>query len=369
MNEETLYQLALSRISGIGATVAKTLVSYTGSAKTALTSPLGKLDKIPGIGPKLLSSLKNSSLALSEAETIAKEAEKRSVNILCYTQAGYPYRLKQIADAPNILYYKGTADLQQKHCLAIVGTRKASAYGRAITEQFLQAWAPYQPIIVSGLAYGIDVAAHRTALNLGLPTIGVMASGIDIVYPPAHQKYAQEMLHQGGLLTEHPFGVKPDAFHFPSRNRIIAGMSQATVVIEAAEKGGALITAHLARDYDREVFAVPGSLQNEVSAGCHQIIRQQIAQILYKPEQLIEDLNWKLQGEGPSYSEPDFSELNENQKTVANVLRTQPEGIHIDTLVHKCGLPYSEIPALLLELEFTGWVRALPGKKYQLVRK
>ena len=371
MNNEILYQVALSQVKGIGPLVAKNLISYCGSAKAVFDTPLGKLSKIPGVGNKLISFLKTGNTpALAQADEIVTTALKQNIQILIYTDKLYPYRLKQIADGPNILYYKGSANLQANRCIAIVGTRKASSYGKDVLNKLLEAWQAYQPTIISGLAYGIDITAHKKALDLGLPTIGVMATGLDSIYPQAHQRYAQQMLEQGGLLTEYPFGTKPDAYNFPARNRIIAGISQATIVIEAAIKGGALITANLARDYDREVYATPGSLYNEVSAGCHKIITEQVAQLLYKPEQLIEDLGWTAGEAIDAQTElPDFSSLTTEQRNIAELLQKQPEGIHIDNLVIKSGLAFSTLSTYLLELEFSGWVRALPGKKYQLVRK
>lgn len=367
MNQEKLYQVALTRVIGIGPLMAKQLISYCGSARAVFSANRNKLSKVPGIGAKMQQNL-SSSLPLQEAEIILKKAEKEAVALVAYTDEAYPYRLKQIADAPILIYYKGNASLNPPRTLAIVGTRRATPYGKAITEQLVESLLPFKPMIISGLAYGIDIIAHRACLKGGLPTIGVMASGPDSIYPPAHRQTAADMQYAGGLLTEYPFGTQPDAYNFPARNRIIAGLADAVVVVEAAAKGGALITAQLALDYNREVFAVPGSLLSEYSAGCHALISKQQAHVFCSTETLVEELRWNRAAEEVKPASPLLSDLSPSEQTVVSLLENQPQGCQIDELSWRSQIPLSKLAGVLLELELSGLVKALPGKKYALAR-
>lgn len=223
MTEALVYEVAIGLLPGIGNMLTRQLISYCGSAKQVFTSPPGKLQKIPGIGQTHLKTLINHSV-LNQAESIVKQAEKENVQLLFYTNKAYPDRLKQIADAPTLLYYKGTANLNQPKIISIVGTRQCTAYGKEVTEQLVQDLAKHNVLVVSGLAYGIDIAAHRASVQHQLATVGVMANGLDIIYPAVHRKIADKMVQYGGLLSENSFGTKPDAPRFPARNRIIAGM-------------------------------------------------------------------------------------------------------------------------------------------------
>jgi DNA processing protein len=365
MDNEKLYQVALSQVTGVGPLLAKQLVSYSGSASAVFTAPRNKLSRVPGIGAKTLEALADRR-PLQEAEQILKRAGQEGLHILAYTDKAYPHRLKQIPDAPFVLYYRGEAPLNPPKTLAIVGTRRATPYGKAITEQLVEGLAPHQPLIVSGLAYGIDIVAHRAALRAGLSTIGVMASGPDILYPPAHRATAGEMLATGGLLTEYPYGTQPDAFNFPARNRIIAGLADAVVVVEATAKGGALITALLALDYDREVFAVPGSLHSEASAGCHALIRRQQAHLFTSFADVVEELRWNKTAATEAVAPELPDNLSEAEQAVVSLLEQHKGGCQIDELSWRSQLPLSRLAGVLLELELKGVVRALPGKKFAL---
>lgn len=367
MEQEKLYQVALTQVSGIGPLMAKHLISYCGSAKTVFSANRNKLSKVPGIGNKMLENLA-SPLPLREAETILLKAEKAGVSLLAYTDEAYPNRLKQIADAPILLYYRGEASLNSSRTIAIVGTRKATPYGKAITEQLIESLTPYKPLIISGLAYGIDIIAHRACLKWNLPTVGVMATGLDSIYPPAHRQTAADMLYSGGLLTEYPFGTPPDAYNFPARNRIIAGLADAVVVVEAAIKGGALITAQLALDYDREVFAVPGSLMSEYSAGCHALISKQQAHVFTSTTDLVEELRWNRPEEEGTKPALLAVDLNPGEQIIVSLLDQQPQGYQLDELSWRSQIPLSQLAGVLLELELRGLVRALPGKKYALTQ-
>ena len=365
MEQEKLHQVALTRVAGIGPLLAKQLISYCGSATAVFSANRSRLNRVPGIGDKTLQNL-SSPLPQQEAAAILARAEKEGIRILTYTEEDYPYRLKQIADAPIVLYYRGSASLNHRRTLALVGTRRATAYGKAITDQIIEHLAPYKPLIVSGLAYGIDIIAHRACLKAGVATVGVMASGPDIIYPPAHRSVATEMLHLGGVLTEYPFGTAPDAYNFPARNRIIAGLADAVVVVEAAVKGGALITAQLALDYDREVFAVPGSLMNEYSAGCHSLIRKQQAHLFSSVSELVEELRWNSTEEEKKPLAASIPNLSLQEQDIITLLELQPAGYHIDEISWRSQVPLSQLACTLLELELKGLVKVLPGKKFAL---
>lgn len=369
MDEQKLYQVALSMIPGVGNLLTKHLISYCGSAKAVFSTPKYKLGKIPGIGPKTAESITHSSHFLQLAERELVQAEKQDALILAYTDKAYPYRLKQIPDAPNVVYYKGKNPPEAFKTVAIVGTRQPSPYGKQLCEQIVQDLLPYQPLIVSGLAYGIDIVAHRTALRCGLNTLGVMASGLDIVYPSAHHHTAREMLQQGGLLSEHPFGSQPEAFKFPARNRIIAGLVDVVIVVEAAEKGGALITADIAHSYDREVFAIPGPLTSTTSAGCNRLIKSQVAHMYVTAKDLADVMNWQEGPEAPpKESYLNGVEFNEEEEVIVRLLKEHPQGLQIDELSWRSQLSISQLASVLLNLEFRSLIRSLPGKKFALIK-
>ncbi|SNC62770.1 DNA processing protein [Hymenobacter gelipurpurascens] len=370
-DDTLLHEVALTLFPNIGPQLTRQLMSYGGSAKNVLHLPPGKLRKIPGIGPAtvaILTGLERTT-ALKRAEDGLRKAEKEGVQILFYTSKQFPARLKQLPDAPTILYYQGTADLNHPKTVAIVGTRQATDYGREQTEKLVKGFVSHLPLVVSGLAYGIDIAAHRAALQEGLETVGVMATGLDVLYPAAHRKTAEKMLSQGGLLTEFPFGTQPDKYNFPSRNRIIAGLSDGTVVVEAARKGGALITADLAHGYDRDVLAIPGPLGSAASEGCHELIKANKAALYSEPKDLEQLLNWDaalhLNGKfkGPTAYDP--ADFSPEEFQILEVLQAVKEE-HMDTVAWKTQLPVHQVASLLLGLEFRGVVKVLPGKRFQL---
>lgn len=357
-------------VPGVGNMLTRQLISYCGSAKAVFTTPKGRLLKIPGIGQTFVQNL-NGNQALQQAEATLKKAEQQQVQLLFYTHPHYPARLKQIADAPCLLYYQGNADLNHRKMISIVGTRKATDYGKRITEKIVNDLKKHNPIIVSGLAYGIDIFAHRAAVAAGLPTIGVMGSGPDIIYPALHRKTAEKMLENGGLLTENTFGTKPDAPRFPARNRIIAGLGDCTIIVEAAIKGGALITADIAHSYDKDVMAVPGNIDAPVSEGCNYLIKSNKAAIYTGLADLEELLNWdgalapKTLKAAPTliYNQAEF-EPEEWQ--VIQILINNKEEL-MDNLSWKAQLPVSRLASVLLGLEFKGVVKSLPGKKFTLI--
>jgi DNA processing protein len=364
-----LAEVALTLLPGVGPLVTRQLIGYLGSAQNVLNAGPNQLLKVPGVGPALVNVLRGATPALRQAEQILRRAEQDGVQLLYYSRPDYPARLRPVPDAPVLLYYQGTADLQNPRTLAVVGTRQATDYGREQTEKLIKGVAPYGPLIVSGLAYGIDIAAHRAALQENLPTVAVMATGLDSIYPHAHRRTAEKMLAQGGgLLTEFTFGTPPDKYNFPARNRIIAGLSDATVVVEAAKKGGALITAELAQDYNREVLAVPGRLDQPASEGCNQLIRNQQAAIYTGPEDVEQLLNWDAALQPAAVAAPRLNpaDFTPQEFSLLEILISTKEK-QIDELSWQAQLPINEVSTLLLGLEFRGVVRALPGKKFALV--
>jgi DNA processing protein len=369
MEEDRLHKIALGLVPGVGAVLTKQLVSYCGSAKAVFSSSYQKLIKIPGIGPSLANNILKSD-ALLKAETELTLAEKQNVRLLYYTDKEYPQRLKQVNDSPPLLYFKGNTNLNSNKIVGIVGTRQATEYGKSVTEELVKGLAKHQCLIVSGLAYGIDIAAHKAALKYDLPTVGVMASGIDIIYPAIHKQTAQQMLSTGGLLTENPFGSKPDAPQFPARNRIIAAMADALIVVEATSKGGALITADIANSYNKDVFAVPGNLGQRHSEGCNNLIRDHKAGIITCLEDLEKQMNWDMVQPGKQLSLNVFDELNftKEENQIIGLLKSNHE-IMIDDLAWKTGITTSQLPSILLQLEFQGIIKALPGKKFALAKK
>lgn len=363
--DEKLYQLALDLIPGIGDVNAKNLISYCGSASAVFQSNVSQLQKIPGIGPDRIESLKSSTY-LSQAEDIIKSCEKHHISILHYTDKSYPRKLKQVSDSPNILYAKGNVN-NWSRVIAVVGTRNATEYGQAVTTKIVEDCKALNLVVVSGLAYGIDITAHRAALKADIPTIGVLAGGLDKIYPSLHKKNAEEMLINGGLLSENPPGTKPEAHYFPARNRIIAGMSDAIIVVEAAKKGGALITANIADSYNRTVFAVPGDLNNKYSEGCNYLIRNQKALLFTGVNDIKYHLNWEEGTTGQS-STRDYEALPEEDFKIVTLLSEHKDGLAIDELSWRTQIPVNQLAGHLLNLEFQGLIKTLPGKKYKLIR-
>jgi len=369
--EEKIYQLALSFTPGIGDVIFKQLISYCGSAKNVFLAPKSKLVNIPGIGHKIINSLKNNSESLTQAEVEFQKVSDNGSRVLMYSDKEYPRRLREIYDSPPIIFYKGTADLNNPKTIAIVGTRNATDYGKGAVKEIIDGLKTHNPLIVSGLAYGIDISAHRNALKSGLETVGVMASGLDIIYPGYHKKIARQMEESGGLITEYRLGTKPEAPLFPARNRIIAGLSDAVIVVEAAERGGALITAELANGYSREVFAVPGDLHSSFSEGCNKLIRNHKANIFTSTEDIEYILGWSVDDGSedkvsPRILETDLAEMNDQSRAIVKILIENIDGMTIDELSWQTQIPVNMLSSELLTLEFKGIVSSLPGKKYKI---
>lgn len=365
---DDIYKVALTKLPQIGSVLARNLVSYCGGVKEVFTTPRSKLEKIPLIGPKTAEVVAKADV-LDEAEEELRAMEGHGIKMLFYLDKAYPHRLRFCPDGPVLLYYKGKADLNSQRIVSIVGTRNNTHYGEEITEKVVSQLAAYNVVVVSGMAYGIDIIAHRAAIRHKMPTVGVFAHGLDQVYPWVHKATAEKMLDQGGLLTEYPFNTRPDKENFPMRNRIVAGLADAVVVVETALKGGAMITANIANSYSREVFAVPGTVEARYSKGCNNLIRTNRAILFEDVDSFVNEMNWGQTAREPENDNHQFElflELEGAEKAVLEMLQNKKEML-IDDLVMHSGLNPTIVSSTLLELEFKGLVKSLPGKKYKLV--
>ena len=366
---EKIYQIALTNVDGVGSVFFRQLISYCGSAENVFKAKTDKLLKIPGVGKTVIEGLKKKDI-LIEAENIIKEAEKQRVQLFFSTDKNYPTRLKTIYDAPSVLFYKGNIDLNHFRSIGIVGTRQPTEYGKKIAESIVEDSKPYNPLIVSGLAYGIDITAHKAALENNLPTIAVLASGLDVIYPSQHEKYIDQILNNGGIISENPLGMQPMRNMFLARNRIIAGLSDASIIVESALKGGSLVTAEFANNYHREVFAIPGTLFNKASEGCNKLIQQNKANIYTKIDDLVNALNWEVtesNTDSVAYNKNtiDMSLFTDEESQVIAHLRTHGT-MQIDELSWQTQISINRLASLLLNLEFQSIIKALPGKKFGL---
>lgn len=367
MDQNRLSLLALHFIPGLGDYLIRQLVSYCGSAERVFKIPKGKLLRIPGVGAVTADAItQGKPFALAEKEL--QHAEKEKVNLLFFTDENYPSRLRQVNDAPTMLYAKGNVQLENPKTVAIVGTRQSTSYGRECVENLVKDLVPHQALIVSGLAYGIDIHAHKQALHYNLPTVGVMGSGMDVIYPASHRDVAAKMMTNGGLLTEHPFGTQPDAHNFPARNRIVAALSDAVIIVEAAAKGGALITADIANSYNKDVFAMPGNVKQSHSAGCNNLIKSNRAHLLTSVRDLEYIMNWDAKAR-PVRKEPlSLEGFSPEEQRIIQALLDNQKQLMIDEISWRTNLPISQIASLLLTLEFKGIISSLPGKIYKLTR-
>lgn len=361
---ETIYQIALTLLPGVGDVLAKNLIAYCGSPEAIFNEKKAALEKIPGIGKGIATKIK-AATPLQRAEKEWLYTQKNNITTLFYLDETYPKRLKHCSDSPILLYYRGKGDLNPDKALSIVGTRNATSHGRALTEKLVHDLKSYDATIMSGLAYGIDITAHKAAVDAELPTIGVLAHGLDRIYPALHAKIAEQMLDKGGLITEFPSETNPDRENFPKRNRIIAGLADATIVVEAAEKGGALITAELAGSYNRDVFAVPGRVDDKFSAGCNKLIYLNRAAILRSAADLEFYLGWQTTEASPKHVQPKlFIDISPEEAPIADLLR-QGGKMHIEDLCTQAAMPVSKVLNTLFNLELKGAIRVHPGKVYE----
>ncbi len=364
MNNDLLYRIAITLVPTIGDVHAKALIQYFGDARNVFAAKKSTLELLEGIGEVRARHIKRFT-GFNRAETEISFIEKHSITPLFISDATYPKRLLQCYDSPTMLYYRGNADLNTSRTVAVVGTRNHSEYGKWFTEKLIEDLQQEGVLIISGLAFGIDTIAHRTALKYGLPTIGVLAHGLDRIYPTGNHALARQMTGQGGLLTDFISGQAPDRQNFPRRNRIVAGMCDALIVIESGNKGGSLITAELGNGYNRDVFAVPGRCSDSKSEGCNQLIRQNKAGLITSAGDLLDSMGWTATAPAVQKQRTLFIEHSAQEEALLHLLR-QHESLPIDELYYQSGLSSSMVAAALLQLEINGIIRALPGKIYQL---
>jgi DNA processing protein len=362
-HEEILYSIALTFVPGIGAKTARNLKEHYGSATAVFKTAPKELRHAEGIGEVKAKGFQDKTVVKS-AEKELNFVLKNEITVLTF---GNPSRLANCQDAPFLLYYKGTANLNAAKTVAIVGTRKNTDYGAKLCEELVEGLRQLPDILVlSGLALGIDAVAHNKCLATGVPTVGVLGHGLDRIYPSNHQAMATKMVESGGgLVAEFPSGTMPDKNNFPMRNRIVAGLADATVVVESNVAGGALITAYLAAGYNREVFAYPGRTSDTRSAGCNDIIRKNIAALITCPTDLIEMMGWATDKKPKAVQQQLFVNLTEPEQKIVQVLQAK-DAVHSDDIFLATGITNSQLAATLLQLEMNGIVKTLPGKMYRL---
>ncbi|MBS1513111.1 MAG: DNA-protecting protein DprA [Bacteroidetes bacterium] len=364
MSSDLLYQIALTLVPNIGDVQAKALVNHYGSAKDIFKARKKELETIEGIGAVRAKSIKEfADFSSSEAEMAF--IEQYNITPLFLTHPDYPRRLLNCYDCPTLLYYKGNANLNSARVISVVGTRNHSEYGKHVAEKLVTDLAAYGVLVVSGLAFGIDTIAHKAALKNNLSTVGVLAHGLDRMYPPQNKTLAKQMTDQGGLLTDYISNTEPGKQNFPRRNRIVAGMCDALVVVETAAKGGSLITAELANGYNKDVFAFPGKTTDSKSEGCNLFIKQNKASLITCAADIAELMNWDTSAASTPKQKQLFVELTADEKIITALLQQQPV-MQVDELYFKSGLSSSAMAQALLMLEMNGIITTMPGKMYTL---
>ncbi len=370
--------IALTKMKGLTLLNARMLLDTIGSATDIMEMRDAIIERVPNASQRFIDAMKNTSVCVEAAEREAEFIENNNIRVLTINDTCYPQRLKECEDAPLVLYYCGTADLNMKHVVSMVGTRKCTEYGRELCGSFVAELKQRCPdtLIVSGLAYGIDICSHKASLEEEVPTVGVLAHGLDLIYPAAHRSVAAQMAHAGGgLLTEYTSKTIPEKGNFVRRNRIVAGMCDACVVVESSARGGSLITADLALNYNREVFAFPGRIYDERSAGCNNLIKKHSATLLTSVQDFIETMGWeetpdaagKKKGQR-AYQQELFPDLTDEEQALVDALK-DVDAKHINQIVVETNIPFARASMLFFELEMKGIVKALGGARYHLVRK
>ena len=363
---ELLNVLALMRVDLVGDIVAKRLINHLGSAEAVFKAKKSQITAIEGIGDIIYNNLKNTSVfKLAEAEV--KFVRENNIKPLFYLDANYPDRLKHCIDGPVVLFTSGNINLEGRKTISIVGTRQMTSYGGDFCRKLIEDLAPLNPVIISGFAYGVDIHAHIIAMEQGLQTVGVVAHGLNQVYPKVHKKYVAKMEENGGFMTEFLSTSNPDKENFVKRNRIVAGISEATIIIESADKGGSLITANIANDYNRDVFAVPGRITDKYSMGCNNLIKSQRANVLTDAADLVYMLNWQLEEEKKKPVQKQlFVVLDNDEQKVYDYLQKKGKEL-MDIIALECDMPIFKISSLLLNMELKGVIRPLPGKLFEAI--
>lgn len=367
--DELISMIALTCTPHVGTIIARRLVDEMGSAQAVFDQREKLTELIPDIRPSLVKAL-NCKPARERALKEVEYAEKNHIRCITINDPEYPSRLRTCDDAPLVLYYLGNTNLNALRVVSVVGTRKITEYGRDLCTAFCRDLAQLCPdvLVVSGLAYGADITAHRGALENGLPTVGVLAHGLDRIYPPAHRQTASRMVSQGGLLTEFMSFTEPERMNFVQRNRIVAGMADATVVVESAAKGGSLITAQMAIDYSRTCCAFPGRVGDMYSQGCNNLIRKDSAVLITSAQDFVETMGWSAATTGSTTDAVQrqlFVELNGEEERIVDILRQHPDGLQINHLVVEADVPINRLSSMLLMLEMKSAVRVLPGACYR----
>ena len=368
---ELVHILALLKVEGVGDIVAKKLINHCGSAEDVFKAKQNHLKSIDGIGSVLLNNLKDKTV-FEKAEQELKYIETENITVLYYLDANYPDRLKHCIDGPVLLFASGNMNFENRKMISIVGTRQVTSYGMDFCKKLIEDLAIFNPIIVSGFAYGVDIVAHQAAMENKLQTIGVLAHGLNQIYPKTHKKYVAKMEENGGFLTEFWSHSNPDKENFVRRNRIVAGMCEATIVIESAEKGGSLITAMIANDYNRDVFAVPGRISDKYSQGCNNLIKTQRANLMTSAADLVYILNWELEQIAAKTRNDKvvqkqlFVALETEEQKVYDYLQKNGKQL-LDVIALECDFPIFRISSILLNMELKGVIRPLPGKLFEAI--
>ena len=368
-NDETYYSIALTRMTGFNAAMALQLYQALGSSQAVYEHRNDVGGVLPDATPRLREAMKNWDDALKRAAAEMEFITKKGIRAFTMQDADYPQRLCECPDAPILLYYMGSADLNQRYVLNVVGTRQCTSYGKDMVHSFLRDLRQQCPqvLVVSGLAYGIDICAHRNALELGYETVGVLAHGLDQIYPYRHRDDAVRMLRQGGLLTEYMSQTEALPNNFRQRNRIVAGISDATVLVESAYKGGGLITCRIAQEYGRDVFAFPGAVGMPYSEGCNRMIRNNTAALITSAEDFLESMRWQTVCEQPEAVERQlFPDLTPEERQVVDILR-QTNDLQLNILSVKSNIPIGQLTALLFQMEMKGIIKPLAGGTYHLI--
>lgn len=366
MNEDLLYLIALTQVPNIGDIHAKILYTHFGSAKAVFDARKSELSRLPGIGEVRANAIR-AFHHFERAEEELAFIDQYQIQALSQNDPAYPQKLLHCIDAPVVIYFKGNANLNASHIISVIGTRNNTDYGLQMTQNILDAFHMEDVLVISGLAYGIDSIAHKYALKKKIPTVGVLAHGLDTLYPAANKEMAKEMLLEGGLLTDFMSGTKPDKQNFPRRNRLVAGIADAVVVIETDIRGGSMITAELANAYNKDVFAVPGRIQDNKSAGCNYLIMNNKAALIRNGKDVIDMMNWNRPDMTKTVQKKLFPELSAVEKSIVEMLEQQPM-VHIDEIAILCaGTSSSNIAAGILKLELEGLIKSLPGKMYRLL--
>ncbi len=367
MNDETLfYLLALQRVELVGDVVAKKLLNHFPNPKEIFESKPQKLLSIDNVGTVLMKNLQNKTV-FEKAEAELKFIRDNNLDIYYFLDEKYPEKLKHCIDGPILMFGSGNMNFNDRKVISIVGTRQITSYGTESCRKIIEDLAPLNPLIVSGFAYGVDIVAHQAAMDFGLQTIGVLAHGLNQIYPKVHKKYVAKMEENGGFLTDFWSTSNPDRENFIRRNRIVAGMAEATLVIESAEKGGSLITANIANDYNRDVFALPGRATDKYSQGCNTLIKTQKANLMTSAADVIYLMNWDLKQEAAKPVQKQlFVELDDDEKLIYDFLQKNGKEL-LDIIAIECGFPIYRISSILLNMELKGVIRPLPGKMFEAV--